>query len=362
MPPRATLAKPDGASAERPIRLLIVDDSVVARSVLERIVGQDGRFEVCEKAPSAAAALAYLGNHSVDVILLDVEMPEQSGLAALPEILRKSGNAKVIILSGSCGQGSAAAIEALAMGASEIMSKPGSNAFCGQFSGRLIERLIKLGRRSVLHGRDEPPSPVPLRKQRGRAPLGCLGVGASTGGIHALGQLFEGLGSGLGVPILLTQHLPPSFMPYFATQLARMTSMPVKIAEEGDILRPDRVYIAPGEANLTCRRWRNGHVSVVLDAERKPFASLPGVDPMFAAMADCYGAGAVAVVLTGMGRDGTAGAEKIVAAGGWIVAQDAATSVVWGMPGSVARAGLASATLPPERIGSYIGNQAMEAA
>lgn len=356
-----SLAQSDGVSLDRPIRLLIVDDSVVARSVLERIIGQDRRFEVCEKVPSAAAALAYLSAHSVDIIMLDVEMPGQSGLAALPEILQRS-NAKVIILSGSCGQGSAVAVEALAMGASDIMSKPGSSAFGGQFSEQLIERLMKLGWRTAEQLPDERSSPVALRKRRGRAPIACLGVGASTGGIHALGQLFEGMGGGLGVPVLLTQHLPPCFMPYFAKQLARMTPLPVKIAEEGDILQPDHVYIAPGEANLTCRRWRSGQVSVVLDATREPFASLPAVDPMFASMADSFGAGAVAVVLTGMGRDGTAGAAKIVAAGGWIVAQDAATSVVWGMPGSVARAGLASAALPPERIGGFIGNQSAEAA
>lgn len=362
MRPRVTIAPADGASPERPIRLLIVDDSVVARSVLERIIGQDQRFEVCEKVASAAAALKYLATHSVDIIMLDVEMPGQSGLAALPEILRLSGNAKAIILSGNCGQGSAAAVEALAMGASDIMSKPGSNAFGGQFSEQLIERLLKLGHRLAELQHDLPPAPVPLRKRRAHAPIACLGVGASTGGIHALGQLFDGLGGGLGVPVLLTQHLPPSFMPYFSAQLTRMTPMPVKIAEEGDVLRPDHVYIAPGEANLTCRRWRNGQVSVVLDPTREPLASLPAVDPMFLSMAESYGAGAVAVVLTGMGRDGTAGAERIAAAGGLIIAQDAASSVVWGMPGSVARAGLASATLPPERIGGFIGSHSAEAA
>lgn len=362
MPPPAILARTRRVTGLRPIRLLIVDDSVVARSVLERIIAQDRRFEVCEKVASAAAALDYLARRDVDIVVLDVEMPEQSGLAALPDILRRCRDAKVIILSGNCSDGSAAAVEALAMGASDVMSKPGSNAFGGQFSTQLIERLLKLGHRPAGQGGEESAQPVPLRPVRQRAPVACLGVGASTGGIHALGQLFEGLGTGLGVPVLLTQHLPPSFMPYFATQLSRMTSMPVKVAECGDVLLPDHVYVAPGEANLTCKRWRDGHVSIVLDAERQPLASLPAVDPMFASMAETYGAGAVAIVLTGMGRDGTAGAEKIVAAGGWIIAQDAASSVVWGMPGSVARAGLASATLPPERIGAYINSQSAEAA
>ena len=346
----------------RRIRVLIVDDSVVARSVFERIVCQDKRLELCEKLASAADALAYLSKNQVDVIMLDIEMPGQSGLAALPAIIEQGGKAKVIILSSNCDEGSAAAVEALAIGASEVMSKPGRSVFGGQFPEMLIERLLRLGAQASWQNRGERAPVVDLRRTGRRSAIACLGVGASTGGIHALGQLFEGLGAGLNVPILLTQHLPPSFMPFFAMQLSRMTPMPVKIAEDGDMLRPNHVYIAPGEANLTCRARRDGRVSVILDPEREPLASMPAVDPMFASMADAYGVGAVAVVLTGMGRDGTAGAERIAAAGGWIVAQDAETSVIWGMPGSVARAGLASATLPPERMGAYMLSQTAKAA
>lgn len=352
-----------GANAAEPrIRLLIVDDSVVARSVLERIVSQDSRFELCEKLASAADALTYLSTHPVDVIMLDIEMPGQSGLAALPEILQKGGNAKVIILSSNCDAGSAVAVEALAMGASDIMSKPGRSVFSGHFPEILIERLLRLGMQARRQNRDERLSPINLRRAGTHTAMACLGVGASTGGIHALGQLFEGLGAGLNVPILLTQHLPPSFIPYFAMQLGRMTTMQVKTAEDGDVLLPNHVYIAPGEANLTCRARRDGRVVVVLDPEREPFASMPGVDPMFTSMAEAYGTGAVAVVLTGMGRDGTEGAARIADAGGWIIAQDAETSVVWGMPGSVARAGLASATLPPAQMGAYLHSKMAKAA
>jgi len=362
MPPPVKSIARCATTAERRIRLLIVDDSVVARSVLERIVSQDSRFELCEKLASAADALTYLATHQVDVIMLDIEMPGQSGLAALPEILQKGGNAKVIILSSNCDAGSAVAVEALAMGASDIMSKPGRSVFNGQFPEILIERLLRLGTQASWQTMSERSPPIDLRRTNVRAPMACLGVGASTGGIHALGQLFEGLGAGLNVPILLTQHLPPSFIPYFAVQLSRMTPMQVKIAEDGDVLLPNHVYIAPGEANLTCRARPDGRVVVVLDPERKPFASMPGVDPMFASMADAFGVGAVAVVLTGMGRDGTEGAARIADAGGWIIAQDAETSVVWGMPGSVARAGLASATLPPAQMGAYLLSQMAKAA
>lgn len=351
-----------GEKAVRPIRLLIVDDSLVARSVFERIVTQDKQFQLCETLPSAAAALTYLAHNQVDIIMLDIEMPGQSGLAALPDILKQGGSARVIILSSNCEEGSAAAVEALAIGASDIMSKPGRSVFSGQFAEILIERLLRLGRQVQCQNTGESTPPMGLRSYDRRVSIACLGVGASTGGIPALGQLFSGLGQGIGVPVLLTQHLPPSFMPYFAVQLSRMTPMPVKIAEEGDVLRPDHVYIAPGEANLTCRMRVDGSVCIILDHERELLASMPGVDPMFASMAKTFGAGAVAIVLTGMGRDGTAGAEKIAAAGGWIVAQDAETSVVWGMPGSIARAGLASAIMPPSRMGAYMLSQLAKAA
>ena len=362
MPPPVNRIASGADATERRIRLLIVDDSVVARSVLERIVSQDRRFELCEKLASAADALSFLSTHQVDVIMLDIEMPGQSGLAALPAILQKGGKAKVIILSSNCDEGSAVAVEALAMGASDIMSKPGRSVFNGHFPEILIERLLRLGTQACWQKTSERLPPIDLRRTGVHTAMACLGVGASTGGIHALGQLFEGLGAGLNVPILLTQHLPPSFIPYFAMQLSRMTPMQVKIAEDSDVLRPNHVYIAPGEANLTCRARRDGRVVVVLDPERKPFASLPSVDPMFASMADAYGLGAVAVVLTGMGRDGTEGAARIADAGGWIIAQDAETSVVWGMPGSVARAGLASATLPPTQMGAYLRSQMAKAA
>lgn len=343
-------------SGDAPLRLLIVDDSVVARTILERILSASGSFTVVQKTSNAEQALTVLAQHSVDIVLLDVEMPGQSGLVALPAILKAGRGAKVIILSGNCQEGSAAAVEALALGASDIISKPTSGTFGDAFSRALLERIGRISGRSGPRSHMLPA--VQLRALRALQPLGCLGIGASTGGIHALGQLFTGMAAPLGVPILLTQHLPPSFIPYFATQLGRMTSLPVKVAEQGETLRPDHVYIAPGEANLGCRRSMSGHVTVSLSAERAPSGSLPAVDPMLAAIAHCYGAGAAAVVLTGMGRDGTEGGREIVRANGWIVAQDEESSVVWGMPGSVARAGLASALLPPQQIMGFVAKRA----
>jgi two-component system chemotaxis response regulator CheB len=344
--------------ASRPIRTLVVDDSVVVRTVIERILNGNDRYVVVNKSSSAEQALAFLSENSVDLILLDIELPGQSGLAALPAIMQAGAGVKVAILSGKCEEGSAAAVEALALGASDILSKPGSGSFGEQFPQALVERLNRL-----FDGDAQDMLP-PASKRSARPasrdaaqPLACLGIGASTGGIHALGQLLDGLYASLGVPILLTQHLPLSFTVYFAQQLARMTSLRVKVAETGDLLAPDIIYVAPGDANLQVRKGLHGRVTIQLNPERTPAGNLPGVDPMFASMAEAFGAGAAGIVLTGMGRDGTVGARDIVAAGGWIVAQDEASSVVWGMPGSVAGEGLACAMMAPGEMMAFVARR-----
>lgn len=335
---------------------MVVDDSVVVRTVIERILNADPGFSVVHKTNSAEHALGYLTEHEVDLILLDIELPGQSGLAALPALLRANPRGKIVILSGNCGEGSAAAVEALALGASDILAKPGSGSFGEQFPRSLIDRLSRLFRGQGTASSSESPV-IAVNADRPKLPLACLGVGASTGGIHALGQLFAGLAEPLGVPILLTQHLPVSFTSYFAQQLARMTSLCVKVAEQGEMLAPDIVYVAPGDANLLVRRGLHGRVMIMLDTQRTPAGNLPGVDPMFASMAEAYGGGAAGIVLTGMGRDGTVGAREIVAAGGWIVAQNEASSVVWGMPGSVAGAGLSCALLEPYAIMEFVARR-----
>ncbi|WP_022681451.1 chemotaxis protein CheB [Sphingobium bisphenolivorans] len=337
-----------------PVRTLVVDDSVVVRTVIERILNTDPGFTVTHKTNSAEHALNYLSAHEVDLVLLDIELPGQSGIAALPAILRANPRTKVVILSGNCRAGSAPAIEALALGASDIFAKPGSGSFGEQFPHTLIERLSRLftSGQAVAN-----PPPLRVEAEPAAEPLACLGIGASTGGIHALGQLFAGMREPLGVPILLTQHLPASFTQYFAEQLTRMTSLRVKVAEHGERVVPDTVYVAPGNANLQVRAGLHGRVNIVLDPARTPAGNLPGVDPMFSSMAQAYGAGAAGIVLTGMGRDGTVGARDVVAAHGWIVAQDEASSVVWGMPGSVAGEGLSCALLEPYAIMDFVAHR-----
>lgn len=349
-----TLERADDAA---PIRTLVVDDSVVVRTLIDRMLGGDDGFTILHKTGTAQQAIAYLTDHDVDLVLLDIEMPGQSGLAALPDMLAANPDTKVVILSGRCDVGSAAAVEALALGASDILSKP-TGGFTDAFCEALIERLNRL----FTHGSPLPQPVAPVVRDAAKpaaAPIACLGIGASTGGIHALAQLLQGMKAPLGVPILLTQHLPLSFTHYFAQQLARMTTLPVKVAVTGEVLAPDVIYVAPGDANLRLRHALHGRVAIALSPERTPTGNLPGVDPMFASMAAIYGPGAAGIVLTGMGRDGLEGAREIVAAGGWIVAQDEASSVVWGMPGSVVGAGLTCNILEPLAMMDYVAQRGL---
>ena len=334
---------------------MVVDDSVVVRTMIARILNSDPSFSLVHKTNSAEQALGYLAANEVDLVLLDIELPGQSGLSALPAFLSANPRGKVVILSGNCEEGSAAAVEALALGASDIFAKPGSGSFGEQFPRSLIDRLSRLF--GANQQQEAQAQPVLIAASQANAPLGCLGIGASTGGIHALGQLFAGMTAPLGVPILLTQHLPVSFTSYFVQQLARMTSLPVKVGEQGEMLKPDTIYVAPGDANLQIRRGLYGRVMVTLNPQRTPAGNLPGVDPMFTSMAEAYGPGAAGIVLTGMGRDGTVGGHDIVAAGGWIVAQNETSSVVWGMPGSVTAAGLSCALLDPYAIMDFVARR-----
>ncbi|MGD9812011.1 MAG: CheB methylesterase domain-containing protein, partial [Sphingobium sp.] len=199
---------------------------------------------------------------------------------------------------------------------------------------------------------------VVLRASPAGFSLQCIGIGASTGGIHTLGELLSGFTAPPGVPILITQHLPEPFIRYYVQQVSRMIDLPVQIAVEGTILRPDHVYVAPGESSLSCQRFGSVVRAVLLPQRDPATQARPSVNFMFSAMAECYGDGALGIVLTGIGRDGTFGAGRIVDAGGAIVAQDRDSSVVWGMPGSVTRAGFACANLQPDEMPGYIARLA----
>jgi two-component system chemotaxis response regulator CheB len=348
------------SSAVRAIRILLVDDSLVARTVLTRLIEPRPELKVAGAAPTADAALAFLASHDVDIIVLDVQMPGKDGLTALPEILAASRGARVLIVSSAAEQGATATVRALTLGAADTLLKPSAGNFAGEFSHKFVDSLLRIGHAGdpgVPAGRAERvgavAQPIVSLRQMVMGPIECLAIGASTGGPHALAAFLRGLPPGFTAPILITQHLPPVFMPYFAAQLCDLAKRPTRVAIDGAILKEGEMLIAPGTEHIGLARI-GATVRVRLDASPVVSRCLPSVDPMFEAVAAIFGARGVGVVLTGMGRDGTIGADAMAKAGAEILVQDAATSVVWGMPGSVAQAGLASAVLPPERIARHL--------
>jgi two-component system chemotaxis response regulator CheB len=339
---------------------MIVDDSVVARAVLSRMIESDDRFEIAAVAGTAEDAIDALQTVQVDTVLLDLEMPGAGGLKSIPRILDAASGAHVMIVSSLAEEGAEETVAALALGAADALPKPGTGRFHGRFSEILLGRLKALGYADE-SGRtlSEPLSPVfraPLRAMTSDS-VAVLAIGASTGGIHALGSFFQALPRRIGAPILVTQHLPVPFMPVFARQLSIAAGRETLVAENGMRLLPDRVIVAPGDAHLTLEGPADEAV-VRLDTHPALSGCMPSLDPMLESAAAVFGRGAVGVVLTGMGRDGIHGATRLVAAGGSVLAQDEATSAVWGMPRAIVDAGLACAVMPPDKLAKRVASRA----
>lgn len=341
------------ASGEVLPRILIVDDSAVARVVITRAVEATQRFQVAGAVCNAKRALEFLRGHSVDGIVLDLEMPGVSGLAALPELIAASRGAKVLIVSSAASDGAAATVEALALGAADTLVKPDVGDFAGRFSVAIGEKLTRL--LVAEPTTDSPALPGKREAEAAGAANGfeIVAIGASTGGIHALSLLLRELPAGFPLPILITQHLPESFMPYFAAQVAVLANRPCDVATDSMRIRPGRVIVAPGHAHMRVVSTGEG-AAIRLIREPVRSGCMPSVDPMLESVAEVYGPRMLGVVLSGMGRDGSDGARIVTARGGAIVVQDKASSVVWGMPGAIATAGHAQAVLSPVEIGRLV--------
>jgi two-component system chemotaxis response regulator CheB len=356
MPTQAlALARPI-LTEKPPIRLLIVDDSAVARAVFSRIIGDRPQFELAAAVSSAPAALAFLARERVDIILLDIEMPGQDGLSALPGLLDASAGARVLIVSSSAEQGAAATIRALTLGAADTLAKPGIGTFGTRFADVLAEKLLRIGpapKARQASNPAQPPAPVVQLRPLGRQRVSCLAIGASTGGLHALSDFLRALPPAFAPPILITQHLPAAFMPIFARQVQEMSGRPTSVAEPGAALTRGEILVAPGQGHL-CVELAGRAPRVRITHERSESGCMPSVDPMLTSVAEVFGASGLGIVLSGMGRDGLRGAERLATIGADLFVQDRETSVVWGMPGAVAKAGLASAMLPPLQLAELL--------
>jgi two-component system chemotaxis response regulator CheB len=367
------------------VRVLIVDDSAVMRKIIASALQKDPAIEVVGFAANGLQAIDAIKTHSPDVMTLDIEMPEMDGLTALREIRKTNKYLPIIMFSSLTHKGAQAAVMALTAGASDYVGKPATSA--GSIDGafkiletELIPKIIGLAKRvksrqareaNSPDAKSTSPAPIPkvnsvaepirskpIEASTGQSvipvkPVQAICIGVSTGGPMALMQVFSQISTPLSVPIFIVQHMPPSFTALLAARLSAAGVMTVKEAEEGEIAVAGTAYIAPGGFHMTLEK--SGTKTIIhLNTEPPENSCRPAVDVLFRAAAEVYGGGVLAVMLTGMGYDGLKGSQVIAAKGGQIIAQDEATSVVWGMPGAVVQAGLANAVLPIEKMSEEI--------
>jgi two-component system chemotaxis response regulator CheB len=340
-----------GSARTAKIHVLIVDDSVVVRTMLARMLEEHPAFVVVGQVDRAERAIEWLRQNHVDIVLLDIEMPDRNGLAALPDVIAAGRGARIVMVSSATAAGASVTLRALAEGAADAVAKPNVGALGRHFAVDLIDRLLRIG--PANHRADRSLARDFLFRDVATGPVSCVAVGASTGGLHALSTFFVALPIAFDAPVFVTQHLPAAFMPFFAAQLATMSGRPCSVARDNAVATLGSIYVAPGEAHLLCE-LRGSNIVTRLNAAEVVNRSLPSIDPMFASVATTFGAGGVGVLLSGMGRDGVEGAAMLAAAGADVLVQDAVSSVVWGMPGAAARAGLASLCGPADALARHI--------
>lgn len=336
----------------RPARVFIVDDSAVVRSLLRSAILSDSALELAGTAADGASALGMVDSLHPDLILLDVEMPVLDGLATLRR-LRGSGNRTPVIMCSSLTQrGARVTIEALASGASDYVAKP--EVASGSNTQSFVQELLRKTKALMLPPIVPLPAGESTRPQTISAIPSIVVIGASTGGPAALHALLPTFPANFPLPILVVQHMPELFTQMLAERLARSCSLPVAEAGEGDVVSPGRIWLARGNWHLEVVRTTCPAEPAALHlAQTEPVNHCrPSVDVLFRSAARVYGSGVLAAVLTGMGSDGLAGARAIRGCGGTIVVQDEDSSVVWGMPGAIAHAGLAHRILPLSLIGA----------
>ena len=334
------------------IRVLVVDDSVAIRTLVSALLKEDPAIEVAGVAPDGSVGLAKFTQLRPDVVTLDVEMPGMDGLATLQAIRREDPAAVVIMCSSLTLRGATTTFDALAAGAADYVAKPEGPQALAEFSRELIAKIKAHAAR-----RERPPGEthgaVTLAPRRGRQRVEIVAVASSTGGPNALAEFIPALPKNFPVPVVIVQHMPPLFTQLLAERLDVTSQVTVREGSERDVVRPGFVYLAPGGHHMVLAH-EGSEIRLHVQDEPPENCCRPAADVLFRSVARCYGAGALAVVLTGMGQDGLAGSRVLQAAGGQVLAQDEASSVVWGMPRAVALAGLAQAVLSLEEMGPEV--------
>lgn len=370
---RTPAARPE---ADGPFRILVVDDSAVIRGLLTRVLEADPEVSVVASVGNGKMAISAVGRQPIDVVVLDIEMPVMDGLTALPQILKASPKTKVIIASTLTKRNADVSIRALRDGASDYITKPSSTRdlhSADAFKRDLLAKVKALG--LAARGRKPGPGFRPdgargATAERTRAPLRTAGpvktlpmpsafrpevlaIGSSTGGPQALFTVLSSLGGPPRVPILLTQHMPATFTTILAEHLSRQTGVPAVEAVDRMPIKPGRVHVAPGDYHMLVEPTGTGAILRLSQSAPVNFCR-PAVDPMMDSLVRVYGGRVLSLILTGMGHDGLGGCRQVSGKGGVVVAQDEATSTVWGMPGAVSHAGIANAILPLGEIGPFL--------
>lgn len=372
-------ARPLQANGVEPFRVMVVDDSAVVRGIVTKMLEEDKSIQVVSSVGNGQMALNALDRYDVEVVVLDIEMPVMDGLTALPELLKKDPDIQVIMSSTLTHKNADVTLQALEKGAADYIPKPTSSKDLGAgvFKTELIEKVKAWGQarrkrpkraappggfpeRAKLPAAQQPRTPVPLYagpvtlRPAGTDAVDVIAIGSSTGGPQALFAVLGALkGAPIRQPILITQHMPATFTTILAEHITRLSGWTAAEGKDGEVIQGGRVYIAPGDFHMVVDTQGTNKV-IRLNKNPPENFCRPAVDPMFRSIAQAYGKRVLAVILTGMGQDGMKGGQVLVNGGATLIAQDEATSVVWGMPGAAATAGICSAVLPLPEVAPYI--------
>lgn len=348
------------------IDVLLVDDSAVVRGLLARALETDPSICISGTAMHGEAALRWMESHPVHVVVLDVEMPVMDGLTALQKIQELYPDVHCIMASSLTFGGAETTVKALSLGAAGCIAKPVANSVAEsvkQLTQELVPLVKALGE-SCLSKKTAPETisrepdkrayaPTATQVKQPLVPPKILAIGSSTGGPQALREVLTGLPKDFSLPIFITQHMPPMFTPMLAQHIEKDTGRPCAEGTDGGIIENGHTYIAPGDFHMTIDK-QDGRMIMRLNQEPQEHFCRPSVNPMFRTISEWYGKGVLGVMLTGMGDDGIEGTQQLVDNGGYMIAQDEESSVVWGMPGAVARKDLAHQVLPLKKIASSI--------
>lgn len=347
-------------SFQKPIRVMIVDDSAVVRGLTKRWLEVEKDIEIVAVSTDGMRAVTDVIAAKPDVIILDVEMPRMDGLTALPQLLKNAPHARIVMASTLTREGATTTLRAMSLGAADYIAKPEATGLGGAtaYQQDLIGKIRALGGAAQVSANPARRAPLPPPRPRPNLATNrpavfrpkALFVGSSTGGPQALQNFLTPVAKHIKAPIFIVQHMPATFTTILAEKLGQVTGRPCVEPKNGDVVKQDHIYLAPGDWHMRVEKQGMGQVIKIDQSPQVNFCR-PAVDPLFKSGVEVFGGAMLSVVLTGMGHDGRDGAKLVNEAGGRVIVQDEASSVVWGMPGAIAQAGLADEIKPIPELG-----------